>query len=95
MSGQVAQVGLSAMVQLAAFLSVSLGLINLFPIPTLDGGHLLFYAAEVLRGRPLSERAQEYGLRFGLLMVVALLVLSTVNDLNRNNVLDFVSSLFS
>jgi regulator of sigma E protease len=63
-SGQVATVGgLSALVQLAAVLSISIGLLNLFPVPLLDGGHLLFYAVEAVRGRPLSDRAQEMGFR--------------------------------
>ena len=58
-SGQVATLGLTALLHLAAVLSISIGLLNLFPVPLLDGGHLLFYAAEVVRGRPLSEKAQE------------------------------------
>ena len=58
-SGQVATAGFVALIHLAAVLSVSIGLLNLFPIPLLDGGHLLFYAIEAVRGRPLSERAQE------------------------------------
>jgi regulator of sigma E protease len=95
MSSQVAQIGFVASLQFAAFLSVSLGLINLFPIPMLDGGHLLFYSIEALRGKPLSERVQDLGLRFGLLLVVGLLVLGTVNDLGRFNFFGFVSGLFS
>ena len=66
---------------LAAVLSVSIGLLNLFPIPLLDGGHLLFYAIEALRGRPLSERAQEVGFRIGLAMVVMLMIFATYNDI--------------
>ena len=65
-SGQVATAGMVALIHLAAVLSVSIGLLNLFPIPLLDGGHLLFYAIEAVRGRPLSERAQEMGFRIGL-----------------------------
>ena len=61
-------------------LSVSIGLINLFPIPLLDGGHLLFYGIEALRGRPLSERAQEFGFRIGLAIVVLLMVFTTWQD---------------
>jgi len=95
MSSQVAQIGFVASLHFAAFLSVSLGLINLFPIPMLDGGHLLFYSIEALRGKPLSERVQDLGLRFGLLLVVGLLVLGTVNDLGRFNFFGFVSGLFS
>ena len=65
-SGQVATIGLAALIHLAAVLSISIGLLNLFPVPLLDGGHLLFYAVEAVRGRPLSERAQEMGFRIGL-----------------------------
>lgn len=95
MSGQVAEVGLIAAIQFAAFLSVSLGLINLFPIPALDGGHLLFYTFEALRGKPLSRKTQEYGLRFGLLLIVGLMFFTTFNDLNRLDLFGFVSGLFS
>lgn len=63
--------------------SVSIGLLNLFPIPLLDGGHLMFYAAEVLRGRPLSERTQEMGFRIGLGLVLMLMVFATYNDILR------------
>ena len=83
MSGQVATVGLAALLQLAAVLSVSIGLLNLFPIPLLDGGHLLFYAIEAARGRPLSERAQEIGFRIGFALVVMLMVFATYNDIVR------------
>jgi regulator of sigma E protease len=81
MSGQVAQLGVVAFVWFLAVLSINLGLINLFPIPLLDGGHLMFYAIEAVRGRPLGERAQEYGLRIGLALVLTLLVFATWNDL--------------
>ena len=70
-----------AIIQLAAVLSVSIGLLNLFPIPLLDGGHLLFYAVEAVRGRPLSERAQELGFRIGLAVVVMLMIFATYNDI--------------
>jgi regulator of sigma E protease len=80
-SGQVATVGLSALIHLAAVLSVSIGLLNLFPVPLLDGGHLLFYAIEAVRGRPLSERAQEVGFRIGLALVLMLMVFATYNDI--------------
>jgi regulator of sigma E protease len=80
-SGQVASVGFSALMHLAAVLSVSIGLLNLFPVPLLDGGHLLFYAIEAVRGRPLSERAQEYGFRIGLAIVLMLMVFATFNDI--------------
>jgi regulator of sigma E protease len=80
-SGQVATAGFVALIHLAAVLSISIGLLNLFPIPLLDGGHLLFYAIEAIRGRPLSERAQEYGFRFGLAVVLLLMIFATYNDL--------------
>jgi regulator of sigma E protease len=64
-------------------LSVSIGLLNLFPIPLLDGGHLLFYAIEAVRGRPLSERAQEVGFRIGLAIVLMLMIFATFNDILR------------
>jgi regulator of sigma E protease len=81
MSGQVASAGFVALLHLAAVLSVSIGLLNLFPIPLLDGGHLLFYGIEALRGRPLSERAQEVGFRIGLAIVLMLMIFATFNDI--------------
>ena len=80
-SGQVATEGLASLFSLAAVLSVSIGLLNLFPVPLLDGGHLLFYGIEAVRGRPLSERAQEVGFRIGLAIVVMLMIFATYNDL--------------
>ena len=80
-AGKVAAFGFAALMNLTAVLSVSVGLMNLLPIPMLDGGHLLFQAVEALRGRPLSERVQEYGFRLGLLFVVALMLFTTFNDL--------------
>lgn len=79
-SGQVATAGMVALLNLAAILSVSIGLINLVPVPLLDGGHLLFYAVEAVRGRPLSERVQEAGFRVGLALVLMLMFFTTVND---------------
>ena len=81
MSGQVASFGFVPLIQLAAVLSVSIGLLNLFPIPLLDGGHLLFYLIEGVRGRPLSERAQEVGFRIGLAIVLMLMIFATFNDI--------------
>lgn len=81
MSGQVAEIGWTASLQFIGLLSITLGLINLFPIPILDGGHLLFYAIEAVRGRPLGERAQEYGFRIGLALVLSLMVFATWNDI--------------
>jgi regulator of sigma E protease len=80
-SGQVATIGMAALIHLAAVLSISIGLLNLFPVPLLDGGHLLFYAVEAARGRPLSERAQEMGFRIGLGLVLMLMVFATYNDI--------------
>jgi regulator of sigma E protease len=80
-SGQVATIGMAALIHLAAVLSISIGLLNLFPVPLLDGGHLLFYAVEAIRGRPLSERAQEMGFRIGLGLVLMLMVFATYNDI--------------
>jgi regulator of sigma E protease len=80
-SGQVATAGFVPLLHLAGVLSVSIGLLNLFPIPLLDGGHLLFYLVEAVRGRPLSERAQEVGFRIGLAIVVMLMIFATFNDI--------------
>lgn len=79
-SGQVATYGIGALLSLAAVLSVSIGLLNLFPIPMLDGGHLLFYAFEAVRGRPLSARTQDIGFRIGLALVLMLMIFATWND---------------
>ena len=81
MSGEVAQSGVVPLLWFMAVLSINLGLINLFPVPVLDGGHLLFYAAEAIRGRPLGQRAQEYGFRIGLALVLTLMVFATWNDI--------------
>jgi regulator of sigma E protease len=78
-----ASLGFSALVYLSGVLSLSLGLTNLLPVPMLDGGHLLFYAVEAVRGRALSRRAQEWGLRIGLAFVLALTLFVTINDLWR------------
>jgi regulator of sigma E protease len=80
-SGQVASVSFAALLHLTAMLSVSIGLLNLFPVPLLDGGHLLFYGIEAARGRPLSERAQEIGFRIGLALVLMLMIFATFNDI--------------
>jgi regulator of sigma E protease len=81
MSGQAASLGFQFVLQLCAALSVSIGLLNLFPVPLLDGGHLLFYGVEAVRGRPLSDRAQEMGFRIGLGLVLMLMVFATYNDI--------------
>ncbi|EAU42774.1 peptidase M50, putative membrane-associated zinc metallopeptidase [Fulvimarina pelagi HTCC2506] len=81
-SGEVSNLGLGALLNLAALLSVSIGLLNLLPIPMLDGGHLLFYAFEAIRGKPLSENVQEVGFRIGLALVMMLMVFAFWNDLS-------------
>ena len=83
MSGQVAEIGVVSLIWFMAVLSINLGLINLFPVPMLDGGHLLFFAIEAVRGRPLGDRAQEYGFRIGLALVLSLMVFATWNDIIR------------
>jgi regulator of sigma E protease len=80
-SAQVATIGFVALINLAAVLSISIGLINLFPVPMLDGGHLLFFAVEAIRGRPLSDRAQDIGFRIGFVAVVMLMIFATWNDI--------------
>lgn len=82
-SGEVATLGALALIQLMAVLSVSVGLLNLFPIPMLDGGHLLYYGIEAVRRRPLGDQAQEYGLRIGLALVLSLMLFATWNDVMR------------
>ena len=79
-TGQMATLGFAAVLNFAAVISVSLGLMNLFPIPVLDGGHLLMYALEAVRGRPLSPRVQDVVFRFGLAMILTLMVFATWND---------------
>lgn len=79
-SGQVATLGIGALLNLAAVLSVSIGLINLMPVPMLDGGHLVFYAFEAIRGKPLPERVQDVGFRIGIALVLMLMMFATWND---------------
>jgi regulator of sigma E protease len=81
-SGEISQAsGLAGLLSLAALMSVSIGLLNLFPIPLLDGGHLMFYAYEWIRRRPLSIRKQEIGFRIGFALVIALMIYATWNDI--------------
>ena len=80
-TGQVAQHGLIAFLSIMAYISISLGFINLFPIPMLDGGHLMFYAFEKILGRPLTQRTQEGFFRIGLFLLVSLMFFTTFNDL--------------
>src|SRR4030095_10018490 len=83
-SGQVATLGLMPLLNLVALISVSIGLINLFPIPLLDGGHLLFYGIEAIRRKPLSERTQEISFRVGLAIVLMLTIFVTWKDIVRS-----------
>ena len=94
-SGQMAEQGIGAVILLMAMLSVNLGLINLFPIPMLDGGHLAFYLIEALLGRPLGAKAQEYGFRFGLILVLMLVVFVTWNDLVHLEVIELIKGLIT
>ncbi len=93
LSGEVAALGLATLVSFVAVLSVNLGLINLFPIPVLDGGHLLFYLVEAVRGRPLPPRAIEYGFRAGFALLAALFVFVTWNDLAHLGLMRWVAGL--
>jgi regulator of sigma E protease len=95
MSGEVAQGGFGSLLAFLAILSINLGLINLFPVPLLDGGHLLFYAFEAIRGRPLGQRAQEYGFRVGMVLVFSLMIFATWNDLVHLRVVQFLVGLVS
>jgi regulator of sigma E protease len=93
MSSEAARLGFDVLMRWAAAISVSIGLLNLFPIPLLDGGHLLFYAFEAVRGRPLSERAQEVGFRIGFAIVLMLMIFATYNDVWR--MIDLVHKFLS
>ena len=95
MSGEIAKDGAVPMIWFTAVLSINLGLINLFPIPMLDGGHLVMYGIEAARGRPLTERSQEVAFRFGLLLVIMLMMVATWNDLVQLNVIEFFKGLVS
>ena len=86
-SGQVAEFGFLAFVSMMAYISISLGLINLFPIPMLDGGHLMFYTFEKILGRPLSQKTQESFFRIGMILLLTLMFFTTFNDLKDLGVL--------
>jgi len=94
-AGAAAKIGLGGVAYYIILLSINLGLFNLFPVPLLDGGHLLFYGIEALRGRPLGARAQEYGFRLGLFLVFALMLFTTRNDLLDLRVWDFIKRVIS
>jgi len=80
-SGDVAKQNVLSLLHFMVLLSINLGLINLLPVPVLDGGHLVFYALEALRGKPVSLRMQEYSFRVGLALVLCLMIFATWNDL--------------
>jgi len=82
-AGQSAQMGWLSYVTFLALISVSLAVLNLLPIPLLDGGHLLYYAVEIIRGSPVSERAMELGQRVGLALLLLMMAFAFYNDLNR------------
>ena len=82
-AGASAQSGAGDFLNFLAYLSISLGVLNLLPIPVLDGGHLLFYLVEWVRGRPLSDRVQGWGVQIGISLVVGVMLLALVNDLGR------------
>ncbi len=94
-SGEVAKTNYLNLIILAAYLSINLGLVNLFPIPILDGGHLLFYAAEGIRGKPLGPRVQEYGFRIGLAFLLTFMLFVTWNDLAQLPLVEFIANLMT
>jgi regulator of sigma E protease len=93
LSGEVAQLGVPSLIDFIAVLSVNLGLINLFPIPILDGGHLVFFLLEAVRGRPLPQRAVEYGFRAGFALLVGLFIFATWNDLSHLGLVRWLAGL--
>jgi len=82
-AGQSAQMGWISYLSFLALISISLGVLNLLPIPLLDGGHLMYYAIEIIKGRPVSERAMELGQRVGLALLLVMMAFAFYNDLNR------------
>jgi len=94
LSGEVAQYGPANLVSFIAVISINLGLINLFPIPVLDGGHLMFYLVEAIRGKPVSPEASDYLFRAGLVVLVTLFVYATWNDIMRLGWFDWIFNLF-
>jgi regulator of sigma E protease len=82
-TGAIAKISLWELVNLAALFSVSVGLMNLFPVPLLDGGHLMFYLIEAVSGRPVSERVQQFGMRVGIALVGSLMIFTTAHDIFR------------
>ena len=94
-SGQVAEFGILPFISLMAYISISLGLINLFPIPMLDGGHLMFYGIEKVLGRPLSQKTQEGFFRIGLFLLLSLMFFTTFNDLKDVGLFNFFNNYIS
>jgi len=94
-SGQVAEFGILPFISLMAYISISLGLINLFPIPMLDGGHLMFYGIEKVLGRPLSQKVQEGFFRIGMFLLLSLMFFTTFNDLKDVGLFEFFSKYIS
>ncbi|MCI0599234.1 MAG: RIP metalloprotease RseP [Beijerinckiaceae bacterium] len=82
-SGAMAKIGLAALLNLAAILSISVGMLNLLPIPLLDGGHLVYYAVEAVRGKAMNERTQQFGFKIGIMLVTSLMIFATYNDILR------------
>jgi regulator of sigma E protease len=82
-AGQSAQMGFAAYISFLALISISLGLLNLLPVPVLDGGHLMYYAIEIVKGSPLPEQAMEFGQRLGLALLIGLMALAFYNDINH------------
>jgi regulator of sigma E protease len=95
MSGNVAKDGAVTLIWFMAVISINLGLINLFPVPLLDGGHLIFYIAERLRGKPVGEKVMAVGNQIGLVLVLSLMVFATWNDLVHLRVISYLRGLFS
>ncbi len=82
-SGEMAKIGPAALLNLAAILSISVGLLNLLPVPLLDGGHLIYYGVEAMRGKAMNERAQQFGFKIGIMLVTSLMIFATYNDILR------------
>jgi regulator of sigma E protease len=82
-AGQAARLGLGPFIEFLAWVSISLGVLNLLPIPLLDGGHLLYYTAEIIKGSPVSERTMQIGQHAGMVLLLGLMLFAFYNDLNR------------
>ena len=82
-AGITAKIGFAYYLGFLALVSISLGVLNILPIPVLDGGHLLYYLFEIVRGRPLSEKAQTIGLKIGLFLLLSLMMFAIYNDITK------------